>query len=58
MYEQVNNITRTAVQMQQNLEASVAIFSSAILGEVTHYVRIIVTSIYKKYEAEHQEVNS
>lgn len=55
-YDQVNTIATAALEMQSNPETGAAAFSNAVLGEVTRYVGTILTSIYKKYETEHQAV--
>ncbi|KAK1405015.1 hypothetical protein POM88_004620 [Heracleum sosnowskyi] len=57
-YDQVNSIASAALEMQRNPESGATSFSNTVLGEVTRYVGTIVTSIYKKYEAEHQAVKS
>lgn len=44
--------------MQQNPENGVVAFSSVVLGEVNRSGWTSLTSIYKKYEMEHQAIKS
>ncbi|KAK1399621.1 hypothetical protein POM88_009484 [Heracleum sosnowskyi] len=53
-YDQINAIASAALEMQRNPESGAEAFSNAVRGEVTRYVGTILTSIYKKYETEHQ----
>lgn len=56
-YEQVNAIANAALEMQRNPESGSQAFSNAIVGEVIRLVGTVLTSISKKYETEHQQVN-
>lgn len=56
LYEQVNTITSTTLEMQRNMKSGSAAFFNIVLGKVTRYIGTILTSIYKKYEAELQAI--
>lgn len=56
LYEKVNYIARAALEMQINPLSGAEASSNAILREVTYLVKVILASISKKYETDHQEV--